>query len=335
MHVTGSIPKRIRFWCQQQKYNYTYNNNNHLGVPAFAADVDNPKTNETARRWSEGYVHANSKVEILHPNEEFDNTPFVGVRILGLQNRERSGNVFKAVVKDKFVFDFRDEVLFDAINSPEGIKDGQILCPVLFAMVGSNMRLIVENSPVHKALIELTVAKAKKKIPDKELVVGGIYSTSSGGKQIYCGRFMHMPCEEKRTYGGCYRGNAYTLTWAKPEEVFVFARLDDDEDKYLKPITPESYFFLNYKRTNSMNQFYGMVPERLPADMVAFTHELCVKKLNWIGYGSKGPYPFDEMKSGFKEALFPKGFSIDDPKYQSIAIAFAPLIRDLKGQKLL
>lgn len=188
MKIIGNIPERVTYFYSSSKKLKTecYWDNPLLKIgwkgqeviPAFCSDADNKKTCETGKNWARGYKH--HKVESITRN----NDP-VTIEILSLERRSEGGRAYK-VVTDGFFFDLSEDVLLDTIINctiKKGIPEGKFI----WATVSSQMKLVRIDSDLHKALIESTLDKDKKRIPQKDLEVGGIYRGKNKEKYIYLG----------------------------------------------------------------------------------------------------------------------------------------------------
>lgn len=267
MKISGSIPKTLTFYCRKSDDGISgWNEPKKEGVfNTFCADKDNTKTNEHALSWATRHSGKDDDYFIV----EMENKPFTGVKIVGLQGRERSGNVFKAIAHDKYAFDFRDEVLFDAMHSKEGISNGVINCEVIFATVGSQMKLIVVGSETHNQMLELGEKKQVKKIPNKELKEGGIYSTAGGEKFIYIGNYYNYPI---LTTKDSYYSREKTYVYENPVVSMVFLKYDETDD-FTNP-NKWQYIPMEFKKSHSFNQFYGLDSRINPKTIITFMNEL-------------------------------------------------------------
>lgn len=193
--ISGSIPQKIRYYCRPKtKSQFSWDDidggYSQEVIPAFCCEADNPKTNETAKSWASPshWDDKKWKAQIV----EYDNSPIDGsrIKIIGLEHRSQGGRAYKVVIDNKYYFDFREDVLLDTILEC-GINKGGILNgEFIWGRVGSQMKLIRYNSELHKELLSAQKRKQLKKIPNKELVVGDLYTNSKRDENLmFLGRY--------------------------------------------------------------------------------------------------------------------------------------------------
>jgi len=156
--------------------------------PTFISDQDNPKSINAGQDWAEGPYYC--KTENMGGIEKttYFNNPIENVRINSYEERGRGGRAYKAIIRDKYYIDLREDVLFDTIME-KGIDRGGILRgKFIFAVIGSQMKLIRFGSSLHKEVMKVDKLRDNKRIPIKDLVVGGMYSGKSGKTAVYLGK---------------------------------------------------------------------------------------------------------------------------------------------------
>lgn len=147
----------------------------------YVTDSANEKTQDSAERWAQGY-HYNKALEFT--TFECKNDFVKSVRIIGLDIRGQGGRAYMALINEEYLFDMREDVMLDTMINT-GITPGAVLPgSYIFALIGSQMKLIRTGSLLHDKMIEATAYKAKKAIT--QLDVGGIY-TNKIGTYLYLG----------------------------------------------------------------------------------------------------------------------------------------------------
>lgn len=191
--ITGSIPNRLFISCRKtsQKFNTYFENwdKSILSidvVPAFVCDADKKETKETALSWAKVYDEKESPATFEVDNtEEFTKNTF----IVGFEKRSEGGFAWKVIINyhnTNYLFDFRHDTLFDVMRNSQ-IKLGKIECPLVWARVASQMKLIRKESEIYNKLIELNEKKQLPNILAKDLVLNGLYENTNGEKFIYVG----------------------------------------------------------------------------------------------------------------------------------------------------
>jgi len=188
---SASIPKKIRFHCRKpEKATFCWDDldtSESIGViPAFACDIDNEKTNETAKSWAEGYSWQGKREG--YTVVEFDNDPIDDIKIIGLEHRSEGGRAYKVILRGNYYFDLREDVLLDTILECGITKGGRLRGKFIFCQIGSQMKIVRYGSKLHDEAIKLTNRKNLTKIPNKELKIGYKYKTKSGETGVYLGR---------------------------------------------------------------------------------------------------------------------------------------------------
>lgn len=242
----GSIPENLRFhvrgvskvrfrWedmeeAQQESKVYDV-------YPTYVADAANKKTNETGVKWaneapyqldpaSGKWVKGKSNATTVdRPND-----PIKSVKIMDLEIRGQGGRAYKVLIDEKYYVDLREDVLLDVIFECGIEKGGKLKGEFIFAVVGSQMKLVRVGSLLHDKLIESTAVGKMKEI--KQFVVGTTYVRKSGS-YVYLGVYNSRKIlgEEKVTNTGggySYRDKRTTVVTGKGpvEQYHLFARED-------------------------------------------------------------------------------------------------------------
>ena len=159
----------------------------------FVSDADNTKTCETGKSWLDSkcsrYDWQTKKTTQLKGLIVLkDNKPTKNVVIASLEHRGQGGRAYKVIVDSKHYVDLREDVLLDLIFH-EGIQaGGRLNGSYLWAKVGSQIKLIRENSYLHKTCLKLGDMSKTKKIAASDLKIGHLYESSTR-QAIYLGKF--------------------------------------------------------------------------------------------------------------------------------------------------
>jgi hypothetical protein len=215
---------------------------------AFVVDDERPGT--AAQKWSSAVkrlIDGPSRFQVLLGEEKdiyevVPNTPITDLRIYDIEQRGNGGRAWKVTTPDGYSYDMREDVFIEALCEV-GLKEPGVLAgEYVWAVLGSQTRLVRVGSELHKILAEKTqtkVVKAKvkvKSIKTSELVAGGIYSTQGGTPYLYLGAFRassdpkknHMWLSLSNTTEldverailnlGTYYGT-YAISWVKSKAV--------------------------------------------------------------------------------------------------------------------
>ena len=246
----GSIPLNLRFhvrsatkvrfrWEDMEEKELT--SKSYDVYPTYVADAKNKKTNETGEKWAnESMATWNGKAYVKPPSNatvvDLPNEPFTDIKIMDLEIRGQGGRAYKVLIDGKYYVDLREDVLLDTIFECGISKGGILKGEFIFAVVGSQMKLIRVGSLLHEKLIESTAAGNAKGI--KTFEVGGVYARKSG-TFVYAGLFnsRKMVGEIKEVSKGSYYGKQYeeVITGkGKVEPVHLFIA-----DSYAKNIVKD------------------------------------------------------------------------------------------------
>lgn len=189
MSIKGTIPKEIVYVFRDEitldppKTVDTYDDmtfeKGHDGqkvFPTWVVEEGNIKTILRAVEWAE----KNNKT-IPVKQIKMQNAPIEKVQIVGINKRYEGGRAWKVIIDDKYYVDLREgslmEILFD-----NGIKKSAICNKKLvWAKIGSELKLISVDSLSYKEIKKLDDDKAKKPTKEKfllkNLVPGSVYSS--------------------------------------------------------------------------------------------------------------------------------------------------------------
>lgn len=239
--MVGNIPQKLKlFVCNPRKIELNYDDLEiAMGTPimvneTFVSDADNAKTCETGKNWAEdnSFYDPNTRksTKLGYVVEEMDNKPNNNIRITSLEHRGNGGRAYKVIVNDKYYVDLREDILLDSILNVGIDVGGKLKGEYIWAKVGSAMKLIRVNSPLHEELIKSTEMNVMTKI--KNLEIGRVYESKTQ-KLLYLGKFKTTIFELNNCHPA--RNDYYkpvdksegTLTH-KPAEGMLFLEADYD-----------------------------------------------------------------------------------------------------------
>lgn len=168
------IPDRLTFVCRPRE---TYKD---LLGNTFEVHNTFPAHNESSLNTARGWAW-NGCTET-----EVKNVSRSDVRILNLERRSEGGRAYKVLVADKYMFDLREDVLLEAILARGIEKGGKLGGEYIFAVVGSQTRLVRVGSPQYHQVYRDSKIRAQKRIKTSDLVVGGIYDGQTQ-RAVYLG----------------------------------------------------------------------------------------------------------------------------------------------------
>ncbi len=194
-------------------------------VPAFVVDSASQTRHDTGREWANRHG-GEEPVEI--PNGPFN------LRLVGLEYRSEGGRAWKVIFGQDWLVDLREDVLLESLRTvgskPGGFVEGQFV----WAVVGSQTKLVRYESTLYTALLEAGERKQAKAIGSRELVVGGVYRQVNGDRKVYLGQFetrwISDINHEQRRYDRVSR-DLRTVTWKGP----LWANLDWARYSPVKP----------------------------------------------------------------------------------------------------
>jgi len=167
--------------------------------PAFAVDGDSDNMIAKAKEW--GTHHYYSKVydekELTFlevPNESFNN-----LRLINIEKRSEGGCAYKVVDMEGRLYDLREDVFLESLYALEidgwvGAKQSAALPrgvyltgEFVWAVNGSQMRMVRVGSNLHKELQEAGERRKLVALKRKDLVPGTIYRMRGGDERAYLG----------------------------------------------------------------------------------------------------------------------------------------------------
>lgn len=163
-------------------------------IPTFAAQND--EVLKTARDWAKRFYYHEIAGKIME--KIINNDGKIKLRIVNLEQRSEGGRAYKVIDQNGCYFDFREDILLEAILSVGIRKGGYLNGTYLWAVLGSQNRLIRNDSVLHKELIKATEVSKNKVIPIKDLEVGGIYRGKAEGDHIFIGYAVDGATNKKR-----------------------------------------------------------------------------------------------------------------------------------------
>lgn len=142
---------------------------------AFPVDAEDKKRLVTAMQWAGDHAKVT----------EMPNDPIPTIEIISLEIRAQGGRAWKALIHGTFYVDLREDVLLDALRNGEGVKNSELIGPFVWAVVGSQTKIVRVGSKLHKAVTDGGKRKALKEI--KTLEIGGVYENRSENKYVFLG----------------------------------------------------------------------------------------------------------------------------------------------------
>lgn len=215
--IKGTIPKEVVYIFRDEitldppKADDFYDNitfeKGHSGQkvwPTWVVEEDNIKTILRAVEWAE----KNNKT-ILVKQIKMQNAPIEKVQIVGINKRYEGGRAWKAIIDDKYYVDLREGSLMDLLFD-NGIKKGAICNKkLIWAKMGSELKLIPVDSIAYKEIKKLDDEKAKKSTKEKfllkNLIPGSVYSSKKlDGIYLFIGfaKTQQIENEAIHSHGG-------------------------------------------------------------------------------------------------------------------------------------
>jgi hypothetical protein len=174
-------PNKITFYCKPKDGNGVHH----------AFPVDSAANHDTAMYWSTGQYSWQEKKK--SPTLfEWDNSGFDHVTIESLDIRGEGGRAYQVIVErdgHKFKVDLREATLMEVILNHGIQAGGRLNGSFCFAKEGSQTKLILEGSKAHQEAVAERLKREKfdKKISNKDLKPGYVYSTISGKSKLFLG----------------------------------------------------------------------------------------------------------------------------------------------------
>ncbi len=151
--------------------------------PSFICDKESKTAHKTAKDWASGYGRRGSS----YIHEDRSNVPWEGLKVWDLEVRGNGGRAYKVITPDGLYVDLREDTFLEAMLTYGIGVGGELPGQYVFAMMGSQMRLVRVGSDLHTALLSTTSRKKTAAIGTKELKVGGVYRSKSGEIEVFCG----------------------------------------------------------------------------------------------------------------------------------------------------
>lgn len=175
MKYTGKIPLKLVYVSSTDKY---LSPNVHLGhYNTFVTNFDSYQE-QTAKNWA----RANPIIV------EMDNKPLTDVELVGTSGRGENRKIFRVLIHKKYVVDLTEESLLDACRTKEGVSNGNIQTPMIWAIVNGKLKLIPVNGAMYKDIVQFMETSKIKPIKIKDLKKGYIYEDKYGTQEIYLGK---------------------------------------------------------------------------------------------------------------------------------------------------
>jgi len=177
-------------------------------IPAFPCDPTNKKKMETAVSWAT-YRNGRGQNKKAPTVVRRKNEPFETLRVLTLEARREGGRAWKVVDGDGFYFDLREDVLLDIMRHCGMLKNAVIKGKFIWAVVGSQTKIVRVGSGLHEELIEATKMHNTKTIANGELTPGDICQSKSGEIGIFLGWVSGKEVKVNPKYADTNPGRSY------------------------------------------------------------------------------------------------------------------------------
>lgn len=267
-----------------------------LVIPAFPVDATNEKRMRTAVNWAErrgntSYLERKKAIVIKRKN-----TPFNWLRILALDVRYGGGRAWKVVDRDGFYFDLREDVLLEIMRHYGIDKNAEINGEFIWAVVGTETKIVRIGSSMHSKLIEATKMHNSKILNSKELTPGDICQSKSGDKAVFlgwvAGKDITLHCES--SWHGYLKGqqlDSYKFTSSKFKKRSLWYRVIGNDLSQLEaniisdlernePVR-QHYWPLRFevKKNHVFRKVIGSV--KVPDDIVQQVSAVALQAANW------------------------------------------------------
>jgi hypothetical protein len=193
----GNIPEKLRIVCQAElELTKTIDGVERTVKvkPAFFQDIETKP--DTALAWGTSRVETTppdtpwgqKEWKTVEPEvSEEDNKPIHWLKFWCIDERAEGGRAFKVIDEKNRMFDMREDIVEEAIFAGE-FNNGIFFGNYVWGKCHTQMRLVRLDSVLYKKLAEAGRRKNLKKIPNKDLEVGGVYQMKNGDRYVYLGR---------------------------------------------------------------------------------------------------------------------------------------------------
>lgn len=180
--------------------------------PAFICDRDSKTAHKTGESWAKGY-----RRDQVCIREDRQNLPFGNIKIWDLEGRGEGGRAYKVITSDGLYIDMREDVFLEALLIGGITPGGYLAGEYIFAIMGSQLRIVRHGSRLHTALIGTTTRGQTKPIPINELIIGNAYQNKGGEIAVYCGRAIDPIDNKKKLF---WMHGIYSSELSKIQEQF-------------------------------------------------------------------------------------------------------------------
>lgn len=153
-------------------------------IPTFPATGD--KNKETGRSWARRFGARYNRSVADRPiiETERKNTP-ISITMCGLEHRREGGRAYKVVTDDGHFFDLREDVLLEAMLSQGVRKGGKLGGKYVWAVIGSQRKLVRHKSELYKDLLEASKRRKLVTLKVGDLTPGYIYEKKDGTRVAF------------------------------------------------------------------------------------------------------------------------------------------------------
>jgi len=221
--AAGSIPEKITA-VLRTKVGYKTPGGDFKAKAAFVTGADSKSSIETSKRWAESYGPGKtSKPEVVTQ----DNKVIPHLRAVDLDERGEGGRAWKVLTPEGWYVDLREDVILDVFKA--GCKmskhpDGGLLLegPFQWVKYGTQTRIVLVNSDIYREISESNDLKKLAKIRSTDLVVGGVYVSSSRKVGVYIGKVLFKGKKCFAWVSLCFYGDKDPLKASQAEIVAEF-----------------------------------------------------------------------------------------------------------------
>jgi hypothetical protein len=224
------------------------------GRPAFATDAASPKTLETALDWAQQRQwdpQTREYIETAEPEVvEVPNDPFHRLQIVGLEQRGMGGRAYKVITEEGYLFDLREDVAFDIMLMTGILEGGVVEGDFVWGKYSSQMKILRMGSEDYQEFVRGTEKKKLKKIPNKDLVVGGVYRSTNNTSAVFRGRMRLFGTKKtKLAWSGIYDREPDLQKSYEDRKTAVWLSTNHSFKECIGHVDPGPLVLLNFKET--------------------------------------------------------------------------------------
>lgn len=276
-------------------------------TPAFPVPTGHEKRMKTAERWAENnrschyedgrWVYGDEEVKSV----TVENLGF-RVQLCGLERRRQGGRAYKVVTPEGYYVDLREDVLVETMINEGVSAGGQLGGEYIWAVMGSQMKLIRKDSYLHKKVERQKKRENTSALKNEDLVVGGVYITKKTDlkdKNYWWDYYVFLGLVKVGK-----RGRAWKPLWLRDHGG---QQTPDFEENFKKSQKASGNYTLS-----KVEVIEKIAEVKIPDDFIQSTREMMIAELRdgieeaqnppaprrsrWGGYYQITPRPFEEVK---------------------------------------